>query len=77
MRVEGIEEDTYRGGLGQQAQFIKFQLERGSEVRGAVHMCYSYFFPYSGMIMWPDNVFTIFAFKLVSSGENLPEPPGG
>ena len=35
MRVEGIEEDTYRGGLGQQAQFIKFQLERGSEVRGA------------------------------------------
>jgi len=35
VRVEGIEEDTYRGGLEQQAQFIKFQLERGSEVRGA------------------------------------------
>jgi len=33
--VEGIEEDTYRGGLGQQAQFVKFQLERGSKVRGA------------------------------------------
>jgi len=35
VRVEGIEEDTYRGGLGQQAQFVKIQLERGSEVRGA------------------------------------------
>ena len=38
MRVEGIEEDTYRGGLGQQAKFVKFQLEQGSEVRGAIYI---------------------------------------
>jgi len=42
VRVEGIEEDTYRGGLGQQAQFIKFQLERGSEVRGAKPFFFGY-----------------------------------
>jgi len=34
------------------------------------------FFLCSGMILWPDIVFTIFAFKFVSSGQNLPEPPG-
>ena len=39
MRVEGIEEDTFRGGLGQQAPIVKLQLERGSEVREAVHVC--------------------------------------
>ena len=60
MRVEGIEEDTYRGGLGQQAQFIKFQLEQGSEVRGAVHVCYSYFY-YSGMILWLDSCILSFS----------------
>jgi len=32
VRVEGIEEDTYRGGLEQQAQFIKFQF--GARIRG-------------------------------------------
>ena len=54
MRVEGIEEDTYRGGLGQQAQFIKFQLERGSEVRGAVHACLMIVY-LSGMILSHDS----------------------
>jgi len=38
--VEGIEEDTFRGGAldNKHQSLIKLQLERGSEVRGAVHV---------------------------------------